>query len=289
LNSSAVSEPFADWLHEDYLKLVPIHKFNDDVVRLRLCSVYPSVWRRHLRSVLQQAVESLQQQRQQQQRQRQRSEEISNVNKLVVSTMNSLLPEEDSGEGWRVYLDCPALHLIAMHELQCWYVSSCGSPAGMFLSSLMTCLRKSLQESLELFSSFPSSSSSSSSSSTARALDAYIPNGVWLSDVTSILHRSTISVGASSSSSSSSNALLGSLSSAVKSIETAVVSTSKQTEHESDREARENRNAVWLYLLQWGEHVDAARREVSVSLSQHHAGAQAFLSHADNNANDRTL
>ena len=246
------------WLHDDYLSTVPVQKF-PSVDRLRLCAQYPSIWRKYVLGVVLQA-----------------KVDIQTTTSFLV-TENSALqiqPEFNDRDGMSMYLQCPALHLIAMHVLQCEYVSCNDDVFANILIHLMTRLRLRLSNFLEvcsassaalMSSSSSSSSSSAFSTSSSSSLDAYLPNGVWLSHVTTALGRK---YGAPTTAKQ--------LPAAVEALNALFVTN--DNDHQQQR-----RNAIWLYLLSRAGHVEAALLEL-----KHEAGspyctaATTFLRYANN-------
>ena len=91
----------------------------------------------------------------------------------------------------------------------------------------------------------------------------YMPNGVWLSDVTKCLVESCGNgVG---------NIQVKALPQVVEALNTAMQDTEQ---NDNGRARPQQRNAIWLYLLQWQEYVDAVRQHV---VHGNRSGSSSFL------------
>ena len=289
------SDP-SGWLHEDYLQCVPVHRFPMKE-RLALCSCYPSVWRRYLRRQISQALVQLARAMQRQsevgeeqthgeeeQEEREKREEREEQHKLtawkalVQDCTSGLIPcqkrTEEEVLGLKEYMLCPALHLMAVHELQCMYVSTEDDHCAKYIVGVMTHLRHTLQHNIECLASLSLTSDltaalASSVSSGVLRLDAYIPNGVWLSDVTACLVRSW---------GGGENLNIQELAQAVHALK--IATNGKEKDGPCMRQQR--RNAIWLYLLQWGEHVERAGQQMRSASSEEECVVNCFLCYANN-------
>ena len=236
------TQPFnpSGWLHDDFLHVVPVHRFSMPD-RLALCSCYPSVWRRYLRRLLAHAVRDFQNSQPQPPSPQQRQTAAAHCVSGIVPRRR----EDGERDGVQEYIACPLLHIVALHELQCLYVTMVNDLDCVFLTTVMTLLRQALEGILAV------RRVSESSASAAVSLDVYMPNGVWLSDVTKCLVESCGNgVG---------NIQVQALPQVVEALNAAMQGTAP---NDDGRANPQQRNAIWLYLLQWQEYVDAVRQHV---------------------------
>jgi len=274
------------WLHEKYIRIVPIERF-DTMDRLQLCSYYPSIWRKYLRqSILVDLNIKLMKFKQ---------IDSFNVDFVIDETVSLLLPELQHVAERTAYLACPLLNILTMHELQCQYIACNDDLILMALGKLMTALRLKLFHLLEIHRSNSSGTSGSSSSNSLISLnyDNYIPNGVWLSKVTTALGRTY-----------NSPTTCKQLPSVVTELDQLLNDDTVDDDDEEkdyDERKKENegmgisigtdsyqeeavkRNAIYLYLLSRNEHLEAATLELQYSPnSKYSKGANRFLKYSSN-------
>ena len=123
-----------DILHPEFLRVLPVELLSESV-RLTLCARYLSVWRRYVRGLCDGAriADS------------NASADISSK-KMGTEIAAKIGPKAEDRTVKSLYLDCPRLHLVALHEMQRQYVMS-GAPEFVYA---MTCVRERLEACLSI-------------------------------------------------------------------------------------------------------------------------------------------
>jgi hypothetical protein len=210
------------WLHEDYLSVVPVHLFPFQE-RLALCSVYPSVWRRYVRHLLQEIQELLK---------NETIDEKDSIQNIVEKYASKIIPSTNDG-GWELYMKHPLLHLMATHFIQITYIGSNESDEHCnAMIRLMVRLRQLLTINLNSYRLLESS--------VPTTIDTYIFNGEWLKKVTASLIIGTTN-----------DYNVNTLKNVVAEIQVAINNDGSNVDG-----MKEKLNAIWLYLLQWNDYID---------------------------------